>query len=89
MPTRAPSKGEGVPREARGGTFVTELARALAAFASAEAVSEAANARGFYESALMQQQRILSGAAAPVRTPVEARPELILTPSLKLLPPDQ
>jgi 3-methyladenine DNA glycosylase AlkC len=60
---KAPSKGEGVPREARGGTFVTELARALAPVASAEVVERAAESRGFYESALLQQWRILSEVA--------------------------
>ncbi|MGV3724836.1 MAG: non-contractile tail sheath protein, partial [Actinomycetota bacterium] len=60
---KAPSKGQGVPREARGGTFIGELARALAPYASAEAVERAAESRGFYESPLLQQWRILSDVA--------------------------
>jgi 3-methyladenine DNA glycosylase AlkC len=48
---------------------VSALACALSAFTSAEAVAEAAENRGFYESGLMQQWRILSEAAAELAGP--------------------
>jgi len=66
---RAPAKGEGVPRESRGGSFVSELATALAAFTTAEAVERAVEARGFYDSALLQQWRILGEAAVELAGP--------------------
>jgi 3-methyladenine DNA glycosylase AlkC len=81
---RSPHKSEGVPREARGGSFVPAFCDALASFAPAGEVAAAVEARGFYDAALMQQSQILAEVAVSLAGAEASLPTLEQSPDSRV-----